>query len=165
MAGVTHRREIAPACTACDLMSGALPLPGGTIYRTDDWAVEHCVGPPGVGSLIVKPIRHVVHLAELTADEAAKLGSLLRAASSPVTELTDTEQVYACLWSHAGGQAGHIHFVVQPVGHDLVQRFGAHGAKLQVAMFEANEAPPRPEVEAFAARAAAWLAPNAPTQP
>jgi hypothetical protein len=28
-------------CMACDLTTGALRLPGGTILRTDAWTVEH----------------------------------------------------------------------------------------------------------------------------
>ena len=154
---MTHGTESSDACMACDLISGAAPLPGGTIHRTDLWVVEHCVGPLGVGSLIVKPIRHVVHVADLTADEAAELGALLRLTASAITKLANPEQVYTCLWSHANRQPGHIHFVVQPVTIEQMQRFDAYGPLLQVSMFQANEMPPLAEVEAFAARAGAWF--------
>jgi hypothetical protein len=36
-----------------------------------------------------------------------------------------------------------------------MEEHGAHGPRLQVAMFGAGELPPEPEVEAFAARARA----------
>lgn len=51
--------------------------------------VEHCVGPLGVGTLIVKPERHVVHVADLTAEEAASMG-LSCIGRQAVTELTLT---------------------------------------------------------------------------
>jgi hypothetical protein len=47
-------------CLACDLTEGRVPLPGGLIHETSRWRVEHCVGPLGVGTLIVKPKRHVL---------------------------------------------------------------------------------------------------------
>ena len=143
---------------ACDLMSGAIPLPGGTIHRTDRWVVEHTVGSLNVGTLIVKPIRHVTHVADLESDEIAQLGTLLQQTAALVTELAEPDQVYVCLWSHADRQPGHIHFVVQPVGADDMRRFDAHGPALQVAMFMTGEPPQVPEVEAFSARAAAWFA-------
>jgi hypothetical protein len=62
-----------------------------------------------------------------------------------VAELTEPDQVYVCVWSHAGGKPHHIHFVVQPV-----QQGELHGPRLQVAMFDRNEPPPRNEVERFA---------------
>src|SRR4051812_8856701 len=69
------------SCMACDLADGTLPLPGGRIYETAHWLVEHCVGPLGLGTLIVKPRRHVTRVAELTDDEAQELGPLLRTTS------------------------------------------------------------------------------------
>lgn len=142
---------------ACDLVSGATPLPGGRIHRTDSWVVEHCIGPLGLGTLIVKPIRHVTAVADLLPGEAAELGELLTLAATAVHELTDPDQVYVCLWSHANRRPVHIHFVVQPATREQMERFDAHGPALQVAMFQANEAPPTPEVEAFASRAASWF--------
>ena len=140
-------------CIACDLTAGRVPLPGGVIADTGLWRIEHTVGPLGVGTLIVKPLRHVLHVSDLNAEEAAELGTLLQRAASIVTELVQTEQVYVCLWSHAGGVPGHIHFVVQPVSRELMDRHAVHGPALQVAMFEAGEPLPSDEVEAFCDRA------------
>ena len=155
---MTEIVENASGCLACDLTSGATPLPGGTVHRTDQWVVEHCIGPLGVGTLIVKPIRHVTHVADLQPDEIAQLGTLLHQTAALVTELAEPDQVYVCLWSHADRRPGHIHFVVQPVDADDMQRFDAHGPALQVAMFTTGELPPLSGVEAFSARAAAWFA-------
>jgi diadenosine tetraphosphate (Ap4A) HIT family hydrolase len=131
------------------LASGELPLPGGRIHETEHWLVEHCVGPLGVGTLIVKPKRHVVHVADLDDVEAVELGPLLRDVARVTTSLTQPEQVYVTLWSHAGGLAGHIHYVVQPITRDLMQRFG-HGSSLQPEMFAENEHPDPDAVNVFA---------------
>ena len=106
---------------------------------------EHCVGPLGVGTLIVKPKRHVLHVADLDENEAAELGPLLRRVAAAVTEAFDPEQVYLCLWSHAEGVPGHIHWVVQPVeaSTDPSQR----GPDLQAAMFDRGELPAPAAVE------------------
>ncbi len=123
---------------ACALSAGRLPLPGGLIHRTPHWRVEHCIGPLGLGTLIVKPERHVTAVAELTDTEAAELGPLLRQASAVAGELVESEQVYNCLWSHAGGVPVHIHYVVQPVTKEQMRDIGVHGPMLQVAMFKAG---------------------------
>lgn len=140
-------------CLACDLAEGRLPLPGGVIHESSSWFVEHCVGPLGVGTLLVKPKRHVTRVSDLTNDEAGELGPLLKSSAAVVDELIEPEQVYTCLWSHAGGTPGHIHYVVQPVTRELMTRYETYGPNLQVAMFAENEAPAESEVAAFAERA------------
>lgn len=139
-------------CLSCDLLSGARPLPGGRLHETAHWVVEHSVGPLGVGTLVVKPIRHVVHLAELNENESAELGPLLRRTAAAVTEVTTPEQVYTCLWSHADGVPVHIHFVVQPITRSVIARFDALGPDLQTAMFRAGELPDPNEVERISER-------------
>ena len=61
----------APGCLACDLTNSRRDLPGGRIFATAHWVVEHCIGPLRVGTLIVKPLRHCLHVSELTAEESA----------------------------------------------------------------------------------------------
>jgi diadenosine tetraphosphate (Ap4A) HIT family hydrolase len=51
-------------CSTCESIALA-NAPGGCIHRTEHWFVDRCVGPLGVGTLIIKPIRHVVHVSEL----------------------------------------------------------------------------------------------------
>ena len=135
-----------------------MPLPGGVIQETERWIVEHCVGPLGVGALIVKPRRHVVHVWDLEEAEAAELGPILHRAASLVGELVRPEQVYLCLWSHAGAKPVHIHFVVQPATREAMDAHGAYGPNLQTAMFAAGEQPDPAAVEAFCERARQLLA-------
>jgi diadenosine tetraphosphate (Ap4A) HIT family hydrolase len=133
---------------ACELAAGRLLLPGGRITETEHWIVEHCVGPLGVGTLIAKPKRHVVHVWELDATEAEELGPLLRRVSRALAELLDPDQIYVSLWSHAGGRPVHIHWVVQPVASPATE--SPLGPHLQAAMFDRGELPRLAEVEAIA---------------
>ena len=142
-------------CLACDLAEGRLPLPGGVIHESDYWFVEHTVGPLSLGTLILKPKRHVMRVSDLSAGEAAELGPLLLRAAAVVDELVQPDQVYTCLWSHAGGTPVHIHYVVQPVTREVMDSYGIYGPQLQVALFDGGIPPPEAEVAAFADRARA----------
>jgi diadenosine tetraphosphate (Ap4A) HIT family hydrolase len=144
-------------CLACDLAEGRLPLPGGRIFETTYWLVEHCVGPLGAGTLLVKPRRHVVRVSDLTDDESDELGRILRDTAAVVRELAAADQVYTCLWSHAGGVPVHVHYVVQPITPEVTDRYGL-GPHAQAAMFDEDVAPPTDEVETFADRARAAFA-------
>ena len=95
---------------------------------------------------------------ELDDEEAADLGPALRDAARVVRELTGAEQVYTCLWSHAGGRPGHVHYVVQPVTRERIDELGASGPALQTVLFTRNEPPDPGEVETFADRARAAYA-------
>jgi diadenosine tetraphosphate (Ap4A) HIT family hydrolase len=140
-------------CLACGLTSGALPLPGGRIFETARWVVEHCVGPLGVGTLVVKPLRHVVHVCALDAEESAELGPLLQRTAGVVQSLNAADQVYVCLWSHAGWVPGHVHFVVQPAWSAQREQAPGPGPALQMAMFREARPLDPDAVSAFAARA------------
>jgi hypothetical protein len=96
-------------------------------------------------------------MSELETAEAAELGPLLVRAARIVDQLIRPEQVYVCLWSHAGRQAGHIHFVVQPATTATIEAAGAHGPALQAALFREGLAPSVGEMERFAEQARALL--------
>jgi diadenosine tetraphosphate (Ap4A) HIT family hydrolase len=148
-------------CWVCE-STATNGVPGGVIHETARWIVDHCVGPLGIGTLIVRPKRHIIHVAGLDGEEARELGPLLQQTAAVVTELVEPDQVYVTLWSHAGGEpgetkAGHIHFVVQPVTLALVDEVGSRGAHLQSALFDRKEQPDPAAVAEFADRArAAW---------
>jgi diadenosine tetraphosphate (Ap4A) HIT family hydrolase len=110
-------------------------------------------GPLGLGTLIVKPDRHVTSVADLSDAEAAELGPLLRRASAVAEQLVGAEQTYNCLWSHAGGVPVHIHYVVQPVTAEQMAEFEAHGPSLQVAMVSRGETPQESEIQRVADQA------------
>jgi len=132
--------------------------PGGVIAETECWLVDHTIGALGVGTLVVKPKRHVLHVADLTEVEASELGPLLRRVSAAVTALVRPEQVYVTLWSHAEAMPGHIHFVVQPVTRERMDAFdGSYGPHLQIRMFDRGEPPDPDAAAAFAAAARGLL--------
>jgi diadenosine tetraphosphate (Ap4A) HIT family hydrolase len=148
---------MASDCYACRLTSGDEHPPGGRIYATHHWVVEHCTGSLGTGALIVTPFRHCVHLWDLVPAESAELGPLLQLVSSVIRELTDADQVYACLWSHAEWVPVHIHFVLQPSWSRLRQQFPFPGPTIQAAMFMSGEPLDSAGVESFCRKAAALL--------
>jgi diadenosine tetraphosphate (Ap4A) HIT family hydrolase len=134
------------------LSSGVREPPGGCIYEADGWRVEHCVGPLGVGTLVVKPVRHVLHVADLSAGEANAAGPVLWRAAQVVSELSAPAQVYICLWSSG---PVHVHWVVQPV--HTRQEAEVRGPFLQAAMFAANQPIDMEQAAQYATRArAAW---------
>ena len=140
-------------CYACGLTRDESTCPGGTLLATESWVVQHCTGPLPVGTLVVKPIRHCLGLADLLPAEASELGPLLRRTSRVVNELTEADQVYVCLWSHSGWEPAHIHFVVQPVWQHQRDEFEKPGPFLQADLFRRNEGPSENEVRAFSDRA------------
>jgi diadenosine tetraphosphate (Ap4A) HIT family hydrolase len=111
-----------------------------------------------VGTIIVKPLRHYLHMWELTHDESAELGGLLQDMSEMLHHLLTPDQIYVCLWAHGNWQLHHLHFVVQPVWQHLRERFPKPGPSLQAAMFGNGEGPERSAVEAFCDRARGLMA-------
>ena len=145
---------------ACSLTNGELPLPGGRIHKSAYWVVEHCIGPLGVGTLILKPIRHILHVADLTIEEAAELGPLLRKFTRLIEEILDPDQIYVCLWSHMNWEPQHIHFVLQPIANELQDKFEQGGPSLQAEMGQRAEYPQESEIEAFCDRIRNMLVSN-----
>ena len=140
-------------CMACQLTAGERDLAGGRVFQTEHWVVEHCIGTLGVGTLVLKPFRHLVGLADMSDAEAAELGPLMRRTTAIIKALTGADQVYACLWSHADWTPGHIHFVLQPAWNALRSRYPGPGPALQMAMFSEAQALDPEAVAAFCARA------------
>ena len=123
------------------------------MFQTAHWVVEHCIGALGVGTLIVKPFRHTVHLSDLRVEETAELGPLLQRTAQVIQVLAAADQVSACLWSHVGWEPVHIHFVLQPARNALRDRYPGPGPLLQASMFAANERLDPGAVEEFCKRA------------
>jgi len=74
--------------------------------------------------------------------------------TAPVIQvLAAADQVYVCLWSHAGWEAVHIHFVLQPAWNVLRERYPGPGPLLQVSMFAAGEPLDPTAVQEFCDRA------------
>jgi diadenosine tetraphosphate (Ap4A) HIT family hydrolase len=99
-------------CLGCQVITGKIIPPGGTIYETAYWQVNHCVSPALLpGFLIIQPKRHCEHLAELTAAEAAELGTILQLTTSALSNVVAPEKIYLCSF---GEKVKHIHFWILP---------------------------------------------------
>lgn len=140
-------------CYACNLANGKENLIGGLIAETKFWRVEHCMGSLGVGTLIVKPKRHLLHVWKLSESEAQEMGFILQETSRVVREITHCDQTYICLWSHAKWTPVHIHYVVQPTYNWQKEQFSRPGPTLQSEMFAFNKPLVASEVENFCDRA------------
>ena len=137
-------------CLACDILQGRRELPGGFIHQTESWSLESCVGPFPVGTLLLKPVRHVLNFSHLTEGESAEFGPLLRRVTEAVLKETGCDQTYVCQWSHAGWEPVHIHFVIQPVWKSQKDISAKPDPFLQARMLGAQEFPDAEKTAEFA---------------
>ena len=104
-------------CVACRANRDEIVAPGGALYDDGLWRLEHTFEPmPMVGWLVLKPIRHVESLADLTAEEAAALGPLLRRITRAMTATLAPARVYAALFAES---VPHMHIHLIPRAADL----------------------------------------------
>jgi diadenosine tetraphosphate (Ap4A) HIT family hydrolase len=69
--------------------------PGGYIYKDKNWMVCHAPGKLGpLGTLFIESKRHFLDYAEMTDDESASLGNVLRKIYHALKLHTDAERVY-----------------------------------------------------------------------
>ena len=83
-------------CFICRKHNGeeATP-PGGYIYEDDQWMVCHAPGKLGpLGTLFIESKRHFLDYAEMTDEETATLGSVMRKIYSALKLHTEAERVY-----------------------------------------------------------------------
>lgn len=97
---------------SCDANDGRLVAPGGVIYDDGVWRVEHSLSPVLLkGWLIVKPRRHVEHVADLNEAETKALGPLLARVSDAIRASLGAARVYVCSF---GELVHHVHFYLVP---------------------------------------------------
>jgi diadenosine tetraphosphate (Ap4A) HIT family hydrolase len=131
------------SCGTCRANRGELAAPGGVIYEDALWRLEHILVPiPMAGWLVLKPLRHVEALADLSSDEAAAIGPLVRRITRAMDAVMQPAKVYLCQFSEAEHFA-HIHFHLIPRRADTPseQRGPAVFALLSAARAGNNLAP------------------------
>ena len=83
-------------CFICRKHSGqeASP-PGGYIYQDENWMVCHAPAKLGpLGTLFIESKRHFLDYAEMTDEESASLGSVMRRIYDKLKLLTTAERIY-----------------------------------------------------------------------
>ncbi len=97
---------MAPSPFACTLALAAIGRQEG------GWLLEHAISPVLLkGWLILKPERHVEHLAALNEREARALGPLIEKVSRAMMKALDPDRVYVCSF---GEVVKHVHFYFLP---------------------------------------------------
>src|SRR3972149_10723472 len=94
-------------CLACSLQAETGRVPGGTIFETKNWMLEHAFDVPLPGFCILKSKRHVEHVAELNGEESAELGLILQKVTAAVKKATGAEKIYVLSY---GEVVRHVHF-------------------------------------------------------
>lgn len=118
-----------PDCLACQILAGQVSVPGGTLAENDGWLADHCLGPYGVGAVVVKTRQHRENLWDLTPEETATLGPFLQQISQAMVAALAAERVYVGLW--VDQPPYHVHFVLQP-RYPGKAELGLKGLELQV---------------------------------
>jgi diadenosine tetraphosphate (Ap4A) HIT family hydrolase len=99
-------------CSICEQVAGRVTAPGGPIHDDGLWLVSHHTGPhTDPGELIVKLRRHCESLSELTGEEAAALGPVLRDAVGAIERVVGPERTYVASY---GERVRHVHFFLLP---------------------------------------------------
>lgn len=103
-------------CLTCELIArrdaGIAPL-WDSIHRARSWDVVHSYNTSLPGWLVLVAHRHVEAIDELTDEEAAELGVLLRYTSAALREVTGCVKTYVVQFAEAA-EHPHVHFHVIP---------------------------------------------------
>ena len=106
----------ATPCLTCDLVrrrdAGDAPL-WDNIHRTAHWDVVHSYNTSLPGWLVLVARRHVAAIDELTDEEAAELGVLLRRVSAALRVATGCVKTYVVQFAEQA-EHPHVHFHVIP---------------------------------------------------
>lgn len=103
-------------CMTCELIArrdaGAAPL-WDCIQRTRYWDIVHSYNTALPGWLVLLARRHIEALHELTPDEAAELGVLIRQVSVALRDVTGCLKTYVIQFAEAA-EHPHVHFHIVP---------------------------------------------------
>ncbi len=103
-------------CLTCALIArrdhGEAPF-WDSIYRTQHWDLVHSYNTALPGWLVLVARRHVEAIDDLTDEEAAELGVLLRQTSAALREVTGCVKTYVCQFAEQA-EHPHVHFHVIP---------------------------------------------------
>jgi len=103
-------------CLICRKHRGEISIPGGVLYEDDLVVASHSLIVQGqaesyLGILFVEPKRHIPGMAELTAEEAQRAGSLISKLSKALKVSEGAEHVYLFVLGH---HVPHLHIWLVP---------------------------------------------------
>jgi len=83
-------------CFLCRKHAGKEPAPpGGYIYEDEHWLLCHAPGKLGpLGTLFIESRRHFLDYSEMTPEESASLGNVLKKIYSALRMHTGAERIY-----------------------------------------------------------------------
>jgi diadenosine tetraphosphate (Ap4A) HIT family hydrolase len=88
------------------------------VFDNGLWRVAHALTAALPGWMVVVPRRHVVSMAELTAEEATTVGPVLAGLSRVLERTLGARKAYVAFFAEAPGYE-HLHLHVIPRGADL----------------------------------------------
>ena len=103
-------------CLICQKHRGEIDVPGGFVYEDELVAVSHSMIMDGqtetyLGILFIEPKRHAPGLADLTDEEAGRIGLLASRLSLVLKESEGAEHVYLFVLGH---HIPHLHVWLVP---------------------------------------------------
>ena len=94
--------------------------PGGYIYEDENWMVCHAPAKLGpLGTLFIESRRHFLDYSDMTSEESATLGKVLKKVYGALKVQTDAERIYQL--STMEGQP-HLHIWLVARGKDVTER-------------------------------------------
>ena len=133
-------------CQTCELIArrdaGIAPL-WDCIHRTPYWDIVHSYNTALPGWLVLVARRHIEAVDELTDEEAAELGILLRLVSLALKDITGCLKTYVIQFAEAV-EHPHVHFHViprmadQPEDRRSTKIFGYLGVPVEERVSEAT---------------------------
>lgn len=118
-------------CLTCRLNKDDSEVPGGTITENKYWTVRHCIGPYGIGAIIIGTRRHVESFADLEKEEVESFSFLLKDVCRAMRQALKPERIYINSW---GETTPHLHFLLQPRYKGMIEEYGGTGSTIQSKM-------------------------------
>ena len=87
-------------------------MPGGLIAETEHWHADHCIGPFGIGAVVLKTKKHIENVWELPPAVAQELGPFAQRISNAIIHGVAAERVYLTMW--VDKPPHHVHLVLYP---------------------------------------------------
>jgi len=108
-------------CLSCDLISGKIPLPFGSILQDEHFDAHQDFEIPIPGFVIVVSKRHIESIDEFTEEEKTDFINFMIKVRKAIRTVLNIEYVYLI---QEEDTRHHFHFWLFPVTDDFLQKFG-----------------------------------------